>query len=242
VDGGKESKGPDRYQTVAAYLRHEGIRRVDGVLNTHPDEDHVGGLLNVIRAYPVSAAYEGSQAHSDSHIYELYQNTLRQKGISVIGLDEGEQLSGLSPVLWDIVHPRVQYHPHLHPDNNRSVVSELSFGGLRLILPGDLEKPGLLELLKNNKNLVPVDWLMAPHHGRNSGEPALCEKGMKPRFVVLSDYRDYSQARAAYESGGAEVLSTALDGAIEVEWNEDGTGHYQTYNGKKWLSFGLSAP
>ncbi|HTA76937.1 MAG TPA: ComEC/Rec2 family competence protein, partial [bacterium] len=195
VDGGKESKGPDRYQTVVAYLRHEGVQKVDGVLNTHPDEDHVGGLLNVVGAYPVSAAYEGSQAQSDSHIYESYEAALRQKEILVIGIDEGSQLPGLEPVVWNIIHPAGRYHPHLHPDNNRSVVSKLSFGGLHLILPGDLEKPGLLELLKNNKNLAPVDWLMAPHHGRNSGEPALCEEGMKPRFVVLSDYRDYPQAR-----------------------------------------------
>jgi competence protein ComEC len=242
VDGGKESLGPDRYQTVVAYLRHEGIQCVAGVLNTHPDEDHVGGLLNVIGAYPVSVAYEGSQAESNSHIYQLYEETLRQKGILIMRLDKGESLSGLEPVDWIIVHPAVQFHPHLHEDNNRSVVSLISYGGMHLVLPGDLEKPGLQEMFRNNPALKCVDWLMAPHHGRNSGEPALCEKAMSPRFVVLSDYRDYPDARQVYSLGGATVFSTALDGAIEVEWDKNGIGRYQTYREKQWKAFGVTVP
>ncbi len=242
ADGGKESRGPDRYQTVVAYLRHEGIQTVAGVLNTHPDEDHVGGLLNVIGAYPVSTAYEGSQAYSDSYIYQSYEETLRQKGIPTIHLDEGNRVLGLEPVDWKIVHPAVWFHPRLHEDNNRSVVSLLSYGGIRLVLPGDLEKPGLQEMLKNNPTLMNVDWLMAPHHGRNSGEPALCEKEMRPRFTVLSDYRDYPDTRCTYDSGGSTVFSTALDGAIEVEWNKEGNGRYRTYRERQWRAFKMTAP
>jgi competence protein ComEC len=240
VDGGKESRGQDRYQTVVAYLRHEGIQKVEGILNTHPDEDHVGGLLNVIGAYPVSAAYEGSQAHSDSRIYQLYEATLHQRGIPTTHLDKGDQVLGLESVSWNIVHPMVWFHPTLHEDNNRSVVSFISYGGIRLVLPGDLEKSGLQEMFKNNSTLANVDWLMAPHHGRNSGEPVLCEKGMHPHFVVLSDYRDYPDARQAYSSGGATVFSTALDGSIEVQWNKDGTGQYRTYRGKQWQAFKMT--
>jgi competence protein ComEC len=242
VDGGKESKGPDRYQTVVAYLRHEGIQRVSGVLNTHPDEDHVGGLLNVIRAYPVSTAYEGSQARSDSRIYQLYETALLQKGIPTTHLNEGDRVWGLEPVDLNIVHPAAGFHPRLHEDNNRSVVSLISYGGVRLVLPGDLEKPGLQEMFKNNQTLMNVDWLMAPHHGRNSGEPALCEKEMHPRFVVLSDYRDYTDARRTYSSGRAVVFSTALDGAIEVEWDKNGIGQYRTYGEEQWKAFGVTVP
>lgn len=227
---------------MAAYLRHEGIQRVAGILNTHPDEDHVGGLLNIIGAYPVSMAYEGSQARSDSYIYQLYETTLRQKGIPDTYLDEGNQVLGLEPADWNIVHPAAGFHPLLHEDNNRSVVSLISYGGIHLVLPGDLEKPGLQEMLKNNEALSNVDWLMAPRHGRNSGEPALCEKGMHPRFVVLSDYRDYPDARQAYGSGGTKVFSTALDGAIELEWNNNGTGRYRTYRAEQWQAFKMTAP
>jgi beta-lactamase superfamily II metal-dependent hydrolase len=190
----------------------------------------------------VSTAYEGSQANSDSYIYQLYEATLRQKGIPVTGINEGESIGGLEPANWNVIHPMFRFHPCLHEDNNRSVVSFISYGGIRLVLPGDLEKPGLNEMFKNNPTLINVDWLMAPHHGRNSGEPILCEKRMYPRFVVLSDYRDYPDARQAYSSGGATVFSTALNGAIEVEWNKNGTGQYRTYQKKQWEAFNMTAP
>lgn len=242
VDGGKESRGPDRYQTVVAYLRHEGIQNVAGVLNTHPDEDHVGGLLNIIGAYPVAMVYEGSQARSDSRIYQLYELTLLQKKIPATRLNEGDRILGLGPADWNIVHPAAGFHPRLHEDNNRSVVSLISYGGVQLVLPGDLEKPGLQEMFNNNPILSYVDWLMAPHHGRNSGEPVLCEKAMHPHFVVLSDYRDYPDTRQAYDLGGTKVFSTALDGAIEVEWKNDGTGRYRTYRAEQWKAFKVTAP
>ncbi len=239
VDGGKETRGPDRYLPLVAYLRHQGIRKVVGILNTHPDEDHVGGLVNVVSAYPVLKAYEGAKAQSSSEIYHHFKEELQMKGVPLTALSEGETLNELNPVHLKVVHPPFSYNPPIHPDNNRSVVSLVSWGGFHLVLPGDLEKPGILETLKNNKPFPPVDWLMAPHHGRSSGQPALCAKGFQPRFVVLSDWKDYPEARAIYQKSGEEsvVLSTALDGAIEVEVNEDGTGRYRTFQNKDWKKF-----
>src|SRR6185503_11860970 len=72
VDAGKGTRGPDRYLQVVTYLRYRGIQKVDGILNTHPDEDHVGGFVNVISAYPVAEVYEASQTRSNSQIYGLF--------------------------------------------------------------------------------------------------------------------------------------------------------------------------
>jgi beta-lactamase superfamily II metal-dependent hydrolase len=159
---------------------------------------------------------------------------LAEKGVRDLRVGQGQLLPGLEPAQWDLVHPARGYHPRLHEDNNRSVVSLVTYGGFKLLLPGDLEKPGIEELLRKNPQLKPLDWLMAPHHGRDSGQPALCERGLDPGFVVLSDYRDYPDARDQYQSGGTQVLSTAVDGAIEVELNADGTGRYRSYEDLRW--------
>jgi len=76
------------------------------------------------------------------------------------------------------------------------------------------------------------------HHGRASGEPALCAEGIRPRFVVFSDGVDYPESRELYEKfdSGVTVLSTALQGAIEVEAYPDGHGRYRTYRGTGWIS------
>jgi beta-lactamase superfamily II metal-dependent hydrolase len=115
----------------------------------------------------------------------------------------------------------------------------VSFGGFNLILPGDLEKDGLMKLFKDNRPFPKVDWLMAPHHGRESGEPALCARGFKPRFVVLSDWRDYPDDHLVYQSmvPGAVVLSTAEEGCIEVEISPKGVGRYRTFLDDQWKPF-----
>ncbi len=239
VDGGKEARGPDRYSVVVSFLRHKGIQKVEGVLDTHPDEDHVGGLVNVLSAYPVSQAYEGTQAQSDSWIYHEFKEMIWKRGVRLIALKEGDQLNELNPAQLTVLHPSDRYVPHLHADNNRSVVSKVSFAGFNLILPGDLEKDGLVKLLKDNQPFPKVDWLMAPHHGRKSGEPALCARGFKPRFVVLSDWRDYPDDHLVFQSMVPEavVLSTAEEGAIEVEISPKGVGRYRTFLEEQWKPF-----
>lgn len=239
VDGGKETRGPDRYSLVVSYLRHVGVQKVDGVFDTHPDEDHVGGLVNVLGAYPVAVAYEGAQARSDSGIYQAFKETILNRHVRLQPLKEGDHLEELAPAHYTVLHPPDGYIPHIHADNNYSLVSLVSFGGVNLVLPGDLEKDGLLKLLKDNQPFPQVDWLMAPHHGRKSGEPLLCAKGFKPRFIVLSDWRDYPDDHADFQSvvPDAVVLSTAEEGTIDVEMWPNGRGRYRTYRNQEWKSF-----
>lgn len=239
VDGGRETHGPDRYNLVVSYLRHEGVRKVEGVLDTHPDEDHVGGLVNLLWAYPVGTAYEGTQAQADTLIYKRFKQTIQERGVRLQVLREGDSLKELDPAQVTVLHPSDSYTPSLKADNNRSLVSLVSYGGVHLILPGDLEKDGLLRLFRDNRPFPRTDWLMAPHHGRRSGESLLCAKNFKPRFVVLSDWRDYPEDHAAFQSQvpGAVVLSTAEVGAIEVEIGSNGQGRYRTFREQKWKSF-----
>jgi competence protein ComEC len=239
ADGGNETHGPDRYSLVVSYLRHIGVERVEAVLNTHPDEDHVGGLVNVLSAYPVGEAYEGNRAQSNSAIYGEFKQAIVDRGVKYLTLKEGNQLGDLEPAQVEILHPPDDYQPQFHADNNLSLVSMVSFGGVHVMLPGDLEKDGLLKLLKDNRPFPKVDWLMAPHHGRRSGEPLLCAQGFKPRFIVLSDWRDYPDDHELFKSvvPSAVVLSTAEEGAIEVEIMPDGHGRYRSFRQGKWVTF-----
>ncbi len=238
-DGGKETTGPDRYNPVVAYLRHLGIQRVAGILDTHPDADHVGGLLNLLSAYPVSEAVVSPQAQADSEVYRRFTEAVQAKAVTFLKLKDGDRWAQTGPASVEILHPPGDFRPRVHADNNLSLVSLVSFGGLSAVLPGDIEKEGLLKLFQDHHPFPKVDWLMAPHHGRASGEPALCAAGFHPRFVVLSDGKDYPLARDQYGKGapGSLVLSTAEEGAIEVEMNQDGKGRYRSFRRGDWKEF-----
>ena len=216
-----------------------GIQKVDGVIATHPDEDHVGGLVNLVWAYPVADAYEGWGAQADTRIFQRLHDAFQKRNVKLTILKEGDHVPSLLPVEVEILHPPKNFSPRLHADNNLSVVSLVSYSGFRMILPGDLEKEGLREILKNHHPFSKVDWLMAPHHGRQTGEPSLCAEGFHPRYVVFSDWKDYPEARAQYRAvvPGVEVFSTFEKGAIEVEVAQGGSGRYRTFRDAQWRPF-----
>jgi competence protein ComEC len=244
VDGGKETTGPDRYLPLVSYLRFLGVQKVDAALDTHPDEDHVGGLVNLASAYPLSRAYEGIDAKASTGIYRAFHAELQLKGDPLSYLKDGDHLTEMEPASALILHPPKVFHPRDKADNNRSVVTLMTYPpggpGISVLLPGDLEKEGIEKLLTDHRPFPKVDWLMAPHHGRSSGEPALCARGLKPRFVVFSDAVDYPASRALYEKNdpGVTVFCTGLDGAVELEIFEDGRARYRTHRHPQWIFFG----
>ncbi len=245
VDGGKETIGPDRYLPLVSYLRFLGTREVDSALDTHPDEDHVGGLVNLVSAFPVRRAYEGAGAKASTDIYQAFHAELSLRGVPLYFLKQGDSLPEMAPAEARVLHPPLNFKPP-QADNNRSVVTELCYpagpSGVSVLLPGDLEKDGLLKLLADNRPFPRIDWLMAPHHGRASGEPALCARRLKPRFVVFSDQVDYPASRALYEKNdpGVRVFSTAREGAVELEIFSDGQSRYRTRRNPQWTTLSPS--
>ena len=78
VDGGT----PDRGEEVVQYLTRRGIDSLRYVVNTHPDADHIGGLPEVLQAFPV-AAYIAPELSVDTVEYRRTQQILQEKAIAV---------------------------------------------------------------------------------------------------------------------------------------------------------------
>ncbi|HET9869650.1 MAG TPA: ComEC/Rec2 family competence protein, partial [bacterium] len=116
VDGGKETRGPDRYLPLVSYLRALGARKVDAALDTHPDEDHVGGLVNLASAYPLGRAYEGEGATASTAVYRAFHAELAARGDPLVPLEEGCALPEAAPAQALVLHPPRDFHPPEHAD------------------------------------------------------------------------------------------------------------------------------
>ena len=108
-------------------------------------------------------------------------------------------------------------------DNANSLVLELEFAGRRLILPGDLEPPGLQPLFAAGKRNA--DVLLAPHHGSLRSEPATMWAWCSPEVVVISAglrrAEPSSGADAYWAAGARNVFHTAVDGAVTIRMTSD---------------------
>ena len=133
----------------------------------------------------------------------------------------GDCLEDAANCRLDVLHPPqtgVQGN-----DNANSVVLTAEYFGHRVILPGDLESPGLDRLLARQP--LGCDVLLAPHHGsRQSNSPGLAAWA-RPAWVVLSGDGRWSlpEIDATYRAVGGRTRHTFLDGAVQVTIDKSGT-------------------
>ena len=104
--------------------------------------------------------------------------------------------------------------------------------GYRILLPGDLESPGLEMLLSGQP--LDCDVIMAPHHGSAHSDPLRFRTWTSPEWVVISGGSgDIQTSKQAYYGKYTRVLHTSESGAVRVEIKENQV-HVQSWLGSPW--------
>jgi competence protein ComEC len=217
IDGGSEFPG----RALLPVLLAAGVDRLDGMLLTHPDRDHCGGLTVLADLLPVAwvfAATEGAEGEC---------------GGWLAGLRDRQRLTVLTP--GDTLPVGRWQLEVLHPpagsgggDNDRSLVLSATVpGGRRVLLTGDIEAVAERQILQGAAP-VASDVLKVAHHGsKTSSIPAFLD-AVAPRMALLSAGRGNPYHHPAppilrrLERRGVRVLRTDLHGQVILRFFEDG--------------------
>ncbi len=226
--------GPDvTRRTIAPFLWQAGYRRIDALFLSHADLDHFNGVKSVLERFRVGKAYvTPSFRERLSPGVQLTAADLDRRGIPVEVLRRGDALS-FGDLTLEILHP-----PQVGPDGNenaRSLVIHLRTQDASFLLTGDLEGPGLEQLLRQEPR--PVDVLMAPHHGSKAANvPALADWA-RPKVVVSSQGppRGYAPRPNVYEVRGARYFTTWGQGAIAFRKQQGSWIAGSFLSQKQWL-------
>ncbi|MCY3914253.1 MAG: ComEC/Rec2 family competence protein [Chloroflexi bacterium] len=212
--------GPDALTAGAAIvpqLRRLGVERLDYLVLTHADGDHIGGAPTVMREFAV-----GTVVHAD---HDLDHPVMRE--VIDLALDAGvvvQQVRRGDALAW---HPRVDLsvlnppEPGPEDDNNRSVVLHLAYRASAMLLTGDIEASAEGELAASGV-LTPADVFKVPHHGSNSSSTAAFLDAVEPQIAVVSAgrYNAFDHPRDSalrrLRARGAEVFRTDLGGSVTV--------------------------
>lgn len=224
-------------RTVAGCLWSHGITHLDAVVLSHADADHYNGLPQLMEMISVAAVYVSPRMFDDSgNSLRALEESIRAAGVPIRYLQAGDRLDvklglddrdedGLCQI--GVLHPgpsdtnsadnrSTKGKKH---DNSDSIVLLLSYQGRKILLPGDIEPPGLDELLAQEP--VDCDVLLVPHHGSGNSNPPGLAAWCKPEVAVISGSlaRAANQTETAYKAT-CRVLHTGRVGAVRVEIEE----------------------
>jgi competence protein ComEC len=218
-------------------------RRIDLVVLSHPHQDHVAGLVEVLDRFRVGALLHAGIGFENA-AYDRLLTDAAHAGIPVrlaragasLTLDAGTTLGVLYPSDADASLPLPE-----GDINNGSVVMVLRHGGFAALLTGDAEAP--VEAALVNRGLEPVDLLKVGHHGSTSSTTPALLAAARPSVAVISSGvgNEYGhpapETLTALRSGaGVSVHRTDLEGDVEVV---SGTGAYRVRTDAGWT---LSRP
>ena len=122
-------------KTVLPYLRKKGIRKLDTVIASHPDFDHIGGLVSIIKSKPtqIGEVLDPGLAHPSEAYLELLKAIQERPEIQYSQPRAGDMLEWGEEVRAEVVSP-----PYLLKDNNEcSIVIKMTYGDISFLFTAD---------------------------------------------------------------------------------------------------------
>lgn len=223
VDGGVKGAGPQ----VVSYLRELGVSKLDIVVATHPDADHIGGLIPVLNSMTIEQFYDSGKVHT-SQTFEEMLTLIDEKNIPYDVPTPGDNIKFDEDVTVKVLNANEQ----ASDNNDASIVLKIVYGNVSFLLTGDagiaLEK----EMMQYD---VSATVLKAGHHGSNTSSSEDFIRTVKPEVTILSYGKDnkyghpHAEVVDRLKEIGSKIYATADIGTITV--TTDGVNY--AVNGKE---------
>ena len=210
IDGGESGSG------ALAYLRAKGITHIDLMVATHPHTDHIGGLIDILKAMPVAQVVTNGQP-TTTKTYERFLGAIKARKAIYKEVKRGATLK-LGTLTFQVLNPKSPTGPDL---NAQSIVLRLVYGKVSFLFTGDAQQSSEASMLLAHLN-VQAQILKVGHHGSRTSSSVAFLAAVKPKVAIYScglgnSYgHPYAGTLAHLGAVGATVYGTDVNGTVIV--------------------------
>ncbi|HET7628395.1 MAG TPA: DNA internalization-related competence protein ComEC/Rec2 [Bacillales bacterium] len=210
---------------VLPELKARGIRRLDALILTHKDMDHLGGAKSLLKHMAIRQIMYGAGTVTAAAPKEVFR-AAKAENVPIVRVEGGDSWH-VNQSLFFVLNPVAGERE----GNNRSIVIRARIGGLWWLFTGDLEKEGEQALLRSGQTLH-ADVLKVAHHGSDTStnEPFLKKVDPAVAWISVGEHNRYGHPSAQVihrlESHGVLVFRTDQRGAVRYRFGagDDGFG------------------
>ena len=221
IDAGDNSKGT----TVQNYLQKQGVEKLDYLILTHTDADHIGGADVIVSKFDIDTAFLGDYK-KDNKTYEELMNAFDYKGLNYVTPSVGSEYQ-LGNATFTIVAPNRTYSD----PNNSGIALVLKNGENTFLFTGDCEEDAESDILSNGQ-YIDCDVYKLGHHGSKASSTKSFLDAVTPIYGVISCEEGNSYGHPHTEplnnlrAMGVKIFRTDEQGSIiaysngtEITWN-----------------------
>lgn len=215
----------DVREVIAPFFEARGVTRLDYLLLSHPDQDHVGGMPAVLDTFSVGTFVDPALPSTNLAYLETLER-VADRGILAQRARRGQAFMLGEQVRLEILWPRdplLQDESGEVADNDNALVVRLVHGAVTVLLTGDIEAPAERELVALEGVGLRAPVLQVPHHGsQTSTTPELLE-AVRPEVAIISagagnPYgHPHAEVVNRLRTAGSAVYRTDVDGTVIIE-------------------------
>jgi len=216
IDGGP----PEAGEKVVKYLKERGIDQLDLLIVTHPDKDHIGGLLQVMDHLTIKKVIDSGKIHT-TKTYEKYIDRLNEYNIPVEVAKKNDYILSDDELTIEVLNS----YQLAKSNNDSSIVLKIHYKDVRFLLLGDVERQEE-KRLTDIENLE-ADIIKVAHHGSKTSSSIDFLHHVHPQIAVLTYSKNnefghpVNRVIRNLNKVNALIYSTAVFGDIVIQTDGD---------------------
>jgi competence protein ComEC len=213
-------------RVIAPFLWRKKIKTVDTLILSHPNSDHLNGLIYIARHFNVKNVWTNDEKR-DTVGYKKLIEVIKEQKIDMPKFKDMSRTFKINGVVLEILYPGKDFLDKIKKDkwrdtNNNSLVVKADFGKHSFLLPGDIMKSAERELVSVAGKKLASAVLISPHHGSGSSSSGVFLDKVNPEYIIISSgwknrfHFPHPSVLKRYGDHGSKIFQTAINGAVTM--------------------------